>query len=430
MFVSQAPPGQVLLSAPTLHDYSDAAIDGSLGLPFPLCLLLTACRTGLLRGASSHGQIRTVVFLKLSEQGALVQAVPSVQRAIHLVGRDHVFIVVFRRNREVLDALDILSPSHVLEIDDGTMPKCIASAVRCVRRLRQLLDLATIDLEFFSRGTMLLPWAAGARVRVGFYSFGAGYSYRGDLLTHRVLFNPTRHVRETFDSLVQSLTVDASTLPALSVPVVSPEWSAARFRPTSSDVAAVSALIPDSFKDNTFRIALHPDRGGAISQREWDPLNYLRLCRESLSVLPDACITFVGLTASISLADELVASLQTERCVSVAGRTTVRLLLTLFTMSDFFIGTDSGTAHFASVTGVRSIVLFGPETPNRFAPTLNGTVNLWAGLPCSPCLDVSSGRHCFCSRNQCMDAIGVCDVMAAVLDAHRYNSRQLQNSRQ
>ncbi len=77
------------------------------------------------------------------------------------------------------------------------------------------------------------------------------------------------------------------------------------------------------------------------------------------------------------------------------------------------VSNDSGPAHFAAVTDLPVIVLFGPETPQLFRPLGNATV-ITAGLACSPCVNVGNQRRSMCTDNQCMKRIPVSQVFAAV----------------
>ena len=60
--------------------------------------------------------------------------------------------------------------------------------------------------------------------------------------------------------------------------------------------------------------------------------------------------------------------------------------LQLFHQSVLLITNDSGPAHFASLTPIKSITLFGPETPVLYGPLGPDAVHLFAKLACSPCL--------------------------------------------
>src|SRR4029078_13351294 len=71
-----------------------------------------------------------------------------------------------------------------------------------------------------------------------------------------------------------------------------------------------------------------------------------------------------------------------------------------------------GPAHFASLTPIKSITLFGPETPVLYGPLGPDAVHLFASLACSPCLSALNHRSSPCTDNQCLKAISVEEVLA------------------
>jgi ADP-heptose:LPS heptosyltransferase len=79
---------------------------------------------------------------------------------------------------------------------------------------------------------------------------------------------------------------------------------------------------------------------------------------------------------------------------------------------------DSGPAHFAVLTPVRTVTLFGPETPTLFAARTPRNTPLWVGLACSPCVNAFNNRQSSCRDNICMQAISVEQVFAAVVQAY------------
>jgi ADP-heptose:LPS heptosyltransferase len=101
----------------------------------------------------------------------------------------------------------------------------------------------------------------------------------------------------------------------------------------------------------------------------------------------------------------------------MAGRTTLREVLVLYTLADVLVTNDSGPGHFASLTGIDSIVLFGPETPLLFGPLGPHSQAVTANLACSPCLSAYNHRFSPCRFNACMHAISVDDVLARVMAA-------------
>lgn len=87
----------------------------------------------------------------------------------------------------------------------------------------------------------------------------------------------------------------------------------------------------------------------------------------------------------------------------------------LLSLAHVLVTADSGPAHFASLTSIKNIVLFGPETPLLYGPLGQNTSCLFAGLACSPCLSAYNHRKTSCTDPKCMKAITVEEVFDTVL---------------
>ena len=73
---------------------------------------------------------------------------------------------------------------------------------------------------------------------------------------------------------------------------------------------------------------------------------------------------------------------------------------------------DGGPAHFASMLTTPSIVLFGPESPQLYAPLASNTICIYRQLACSPCLTAYNHRNSSCDGdNQCLKRITVDEVL-------------------
>jgi ADP-heptose:LPS heptosyltransferase len=88
-------------------------------------------------------------------------------------------------------------------------------------------------------------------------------------------------------------------------------------------------------------------------------------------------------------------------------------LLALLARARLFVGNDSGPAHMAAAIGVPAVAVFGSQDPRVWRPWGPANRALWKGLPCSPCRGfVCRNPH----RFECLDAIGVSEVVGAVRD--------------
>src|SRR5262249_15136510 len=161
------------------------------------------------------GSPESILFVKLAEQGSTVLAHPALADAIARVGRENVYILVFEDNRFILDVLDMLPAANVITVPArGTWP-LLTGLARAIARLRRLPIGVAIDLEFFTRASAILCFLSGARTRVGLHGYFGECRYRGDLMTHRIAFNPTLHASDLFRVLVGALDLDPATLPTL-----------------------------------------------------------------------------------------------------------------------------------------------------------------------------------------------------------------------
>jgi len=93
--------------------------------------------------------------------------------------------------------------------------------------------------------------------------------------------------------------------------------------------------------------------------------------------------------------------------------------MVLYCLADVLVTNDSGPAHFASLTPIRTVTLFGPETPLLFAALTPRNKPLWAGIACSPCVSAVNNRQSACTNNVCMQRISVEQVFEAVAASYQ-----------
>jgi len=394
-------------------------IDGSLGVI--ACFLLTLLRRvgDAMGGAPAGGEIRSILFLKLAEQGSTVLANEAIRRAVERVGKENVYFLLFEENRFILDLLGLVPVENVLTIRTKSPWTMITSCFARLGEIRRLKVDACIDMEFFARSTAGLAFLTGARNRVGFHAyFGEGPS-RGDLLTHRVLYNPHIHASSTFTSLVMALDVPPEKFPTFGV---SPPASVAppAFTPAAEERARVEALLAkNAVAPGTPLILLNANASDLIPLRKWDQKNYLALAGRLLTEFPDLHIAFTGAPEEAKKVDGLVSEVGSDRCFGLAGKTSLRDLLIVYGYSEILVTNDSGPAHFASLTPIDVVVLFGPETPLLFGAPSPRSHALWAGIACSPCVNALNNRQSACQDNVCMKMISVDQVFETVCRVYR-----------
>src|SRR6266550_1235816 len=382
----------------------------------PLCAILTLLRR-IFESAGPPGprQVRRILLVKFAEQGSTVLAYPAIRRAIEMVGGENVYFVVFEDNRFILDVMEIIPEQNVITISTKNPFALLAGALRAVLQARKIRIDGVVDLEFLTRFSAILTFATGANSRVGFHTFFGDGPYRGDLLTHRLLYNSHLHTSEMFEAMVAALTRDPLVLPTFDFPppVNQP---LPRFRPSPSQVAEINALVERENPriGSAPLILLNPNASDLLPLRRWPPLRYVQLARRLLERYPEVFIVFTGAPAEAAPNNQLADEVGSDRVITLAGKTTLRQVLVLYTRSAILVTNDSGPAHFASMTPIRVVTLFGPETPALFASRSPNATALWAGIACSPCVNAYNNRQSVCRNNVCMQAITVDDVFKKV----------------
>ncbi|MCK6529303.1 glycosyltransferase family 9 protein [Myxococcota bacterium] len=399
-----------------------------------VCLLLTAHRRVadalLRRTPPPPGSVRRILFLKLVEQGATVLAAPAIDRAIARVGRENVYFCVFRENRPIVDLLGQVPAGNVIEVRHDGLAVFLMDVARALLRVRHEGIDAVVDMEFMARAPAILAYLTGAPTRIGLHRFADEGPYRGDLLTHRVQHNPYLHVSRAYSLLVEALDADPRDLPLLKVPVPDAPDEAPRLAPTAEDVARVRGLLDGAGGDRPGPLVLlNPNTGDLLPLRRWPDERFVELGRRVLAGHPDATVVVTGAPSEREGAEEVCRRIGSPRAVSLAGRTTLRDAVVLYSLADVLVTNDSGPGHFASLTGVDNIVLFGPETPARFGPLGEGGRPLWARLACSPCVNAYNHRFSPCVDNRCMAAITVDEVYREVASCLRARRERLGAAR-
>jgi ADP-heptose:LPS heptosyltransferase len=354
--------------------------------------------------------------VKLVEQGSTVLACSAIRRAVNLVGRDNVYFLVFEENRFILDAMGLIPFENVIAIRTNGLVRATVDAFQVIRRIRTLRINTAIDLEFFARSSAALIFSTGARQRVGFHAFGGEGPYRGDLFTHRLRFNPYLHTSQTFCMLVEALTVRSEQLPTFDIEPVLVEDGPPPFCASSSEIDQARALLRDASPSTKFEplILLNPNCSDLLPLRRWPTERYVELARRLIDRYPELQIGMTGGPTEGQAIAVLVGQVGSDRCFNLAGRTTLRQLLVIYGLAEVLVTNDSGPAHFAALSPIHVVTLFGPETPRLFAARTVRNHVFWAGIACSPCVSALNGRTSRCEDNVCMQRIDVDSVFEEV----------------
>jgi ADP-heptose:LPS heptosyltransferase len=385
----------------------------------PLCFLFSIIhRIARLVLGSKEVTPKNLLFIELSEMGSAILAYSSLVKARQAIGAENIYFLVFKRNRESVELLNLLPQENIIVISDNSFLRFAFSAIAALFRIRKLGIDTVIDLELFSRFTALFSYMTGAPIRVGFHNYTAEGLYRGSFLTHRVFYNPHQHMSLNFLALVFSLQAPKNELPLLKRNVAGELVELPKFQPTAQEAeyvwSALRAAKPD-LTANTPLIVLNPDPGDALPIRGWPLDKFVQLSCHLVDRNPDAILVIIGLERMKVYANAIMSAVGKERCINLTGKTrTLRDVVSLFDISKVLVTNDSGPAHFASLSSIQAVALFGPETPVLYGPLGSGVTSIYANYSCSPCVSAHNHRRTCCTDNKCLQVIEVVEVLAAV----------------
>ena len=393
-------------------------IDRWVGIP--LCALVSAVDALTSSKAQVTATPRAIVIILLSEMGSLVLAHDMFARLKTRYPDAELHALLFGKNREILDLMQVIKPGNVHTVDDKSLPGLLSTLWRAVMQLRRAKVDVAIDCELFSRISSLLSYFCGASVRVGFHRHTQEGLYRGSHINKRVPYNPYQHISSQFLTLARA--IDSSASPKSKLPVMLPTQAPPHVQLPLHQVNEIRQRLANDYPGIADKplVLVYPG-GGILPIRAWPLASYTELCN---SLVQDGCaVAVIGLKDDQALAQQLVANVKNadpknsdsaSAVIDLTGYTrSIAELLGLFHVAKLLVTNDGGPGQFAALTPIWTVMLFGPETPALYAPLTPKCHSFYSQWPCSPCLTAYNHRSSFCDGdNQCLKVIAPAAVLA------------------
>ena len=369
-----------------------------------------------------HAPKRILIIL-LSEMGSLVLAHPMFSRLKEKYPGVSLHALVFEKNRECLDVLEVLPPENILTINDKSVRQFIKSCLLSLTRIRKRRFDAVIDCELFARISSIYSVLSGAPVRVGFHPHTQEGLYRGEFINPPVLYNPYHHISQQFITIAEAIDSTASPRAKRRMAEMQ-ELEAPAITLGQEEMERMRKRVAEDFPQVLGRelVLIYPS-GGILPIRAWPPDYYCRFAQGLIS--EGYAVGVIGLVEDGPLAARILSFCGEADCIDLTGYTkTIRELMILFHYASLLVTNDGGPAHFASMTPIPTIAFFGPESPVLYGSLDPEAVNYFLGVSCSPCLTAYNHRNSPCDGdNICLKEIPPERVLEKALEILRSEIR-------
>lgn len=378
-------------------------IDCFLGGAICLLLDLVERLLRLFPRDRSRPEPRTVVVTKYLGMGSILLATPALKAIKTRYPACRIILMTFSSNVVFAKRLAIFD--EVLSIRTSSLSLFAIDTLRNLLKIRRMQADYLLDLEFFARFSTIVAYLSGTACRVGYYM---PQIWRGHLLDIPVHFNPYRHVCDIFAAQVEAIGISVED-PAVLVPSVEP----AMLEKVRGDLALAGIGNGDTI------IAVNVNASDLSLERRWPKESFIALMDALVRQKTRVRMVLIGSTDErnyVQSVHEALSPIARSKCLNLAGGQTLDELLALLSISDACISNDSGPLHIAAALGIRTVSFFGPESPMLYGPRGTNHTVFYAGIYCSPCLNVYNAKQAMCSGNNiCMRAITPEQVIEALL---------------
>lgn len=391
-------------------------VDKWLGIP--LCLLFSAVEW-LLRPFArtiSPDKVQKILIVQISERGAVILGYSALCKLKELFPGAEISYVIFEEMKESIPLLGDVPESNIVTISSTSPVTFLVSSLKMIAAVRRQKFDAVLDFELFSRLSSIICYLSGAPIRAGFNKFHMEGLYRGSLHTHRVAYNHLKHISLNFLSLAYALRENPGAIPLSKVKALAEDIKIPRIVSTPEEqermLAKLKRICPGFDQRHTI-VVINPNGSELLPLRRWPAENYIELARRLLAH-PSVYLVITGSKPERKDANLICGAVKNARCVNLAGETTFRELIDLYNLADLLVSNDSGPPNLASLTALKTLVFFGPETPSCYKPLGDHVEALYADFLCSPCVSAYNHRKSACCDNKCLKAITVDEVVQRI----------------
>jgi len=365
------------------------------------CLILSILGRLSLK-KQGRGCFKNILLIELFEMGASIMTSPSIRFIRTQFPEAKIYVLTTQSIRPSWLKISELEPNRVLALKEDGIFSFLFSYLHVLRTLNRIQLDAVIDFELFFRITAIFSFFIKAEKKGGFLRYHLEGLYRGSFYNSGCHFNQNTHISKNFLALTKTVLGDSSDFPEYKSHLNVEDLVLSPYQSQGNVLADLKKKNPEFMAGPYLLVA--PDVGPNLSVRNY-PLDRLsRVLGEILKEFPDYRVGMIGTKENITSCEKLAELVQSDRLVSLAGRTNMDELFELLHAAKLLISNDNGPVHFAAMTDTPTIALYSTDSPFVYG-SLGKCLVLYSFYQCSPCIMAYNHKRSDCSDNKCLQAI-------------------------
>lgn len=355
-------------------------------------IILRIVKIFFAKTSANPKEVKNILLQKYFGMGSILNILPLVKGLRKQYPKAKITLLTLESNREVALFCKIADEVIIIRVD--FINRFVMDVFRSVTYfLRNSIDIS-IDLEFFSKFSMLVSVFSMAHIRVGLYQ----KKIRPEgIMTHNIYYNHYKHLSKIYFAFAYALGI---------------KFEAEYF---SSLLPTFKKCDRDSLKrklglnKNAPIITINVNASDLFVFRRWPDTHFVEIIQLLIQKYPNYSYVLIGGEKDYQYVERVFYMVQnnTGQLCNCAGKTNIQELFALVEMSYLMITNDSGPLHIASLYGINIAAFFGPETPLVYGPLQSNALIFYSDdVYCSPCMNVYDSKKSsygeFCKENICL----------------------------
>lgn len=363
-------------------------LDYYLGFLLTMFIIPLSFRKGLFRHTEIRN-IKKILVIKLSGIGDYALLLPTLLAIKKEFMPERFLLLTFQDSN--FEFIDTHVFDQIIHLDKKKLLKGFYNALVKIRN--EKLDLV-IDFTFSTYISAIFAFSCRARFSLGYGTMGL----RRALYDYTLPFQPHRHTSEIYYDAVRFLAGDPqrkSQVFLLKLPY---------------DKRFIEHFFKThSIEESQLLVGIHPcSMMSQTNKRHWILERYIILAKRLIREF-NAKVIFTGTENEGVYLKSILQDKISENAI-FCFNLSLPEFLSLIANYKLFIAIDSGPMHIASLMGIPTLGIFGPDTPLRFVPLGPEAQFVYRKTKCSPCAKSYKGIWKRCNDMECMKAISVDEV--------------------